>query len=502
MSGIVRRTALALGAGATAAALVGAASFALFTSAAAPQQDGFAAGTVILQDVSSGSPCTPDGLNLTNLEPGDSGTCTYNLKYSGSLNAWVTLQASVQTTSIAAYTPSGSQTQIGGDALLNDTDFCHGGSVNCPDSNGLALSVTDTLGNGAPLPALANTAYPNPSPLPAGACANTVGGGGFPGDFGSLPAGSGSGNVESGNLETCAGSSQAMLMDSLNPTGDCAATAGCANPAGSWPGGATDSVVLHWTLPLAAGNQYQGSSAVVTLQASAVQASNNAVCDGILPGGTYGSLAVTGLCRPTGPVTIHGDLMLTPGSVLDAVTPNDLSVTGNVLVGPGALLGLGCSPHIGCTTTTDDQVGGSILAQQPLGVVVHSAVIGGNISVAGGGGGAQCAGNGPVPLLLSGAPVPMSHGYTDFEDNTIGGGVSVVGLQSCYFGFFRNVVTGGVTLQNDVMGDPDGNEVATNTIGGNLACSGDSPGPQIGDSGGVQNTVAGTASGQCVPPLP
>jgi len=38
----------------------------------------------------------------------------------------------------------------------------------------------------------------------------------------------------------------------------------------------------------------------------------------------------------------------------------------------------------------------------------------------------------------------------------------------------------------------------TNTIQHNVNCLGDSPAPQLGDSGGTKNTVSGRATGQCV----
>jgi hypothetical protein len=40
-------------------------------------------------------------------------------------------------------------------------------------------------------------------------------------------------------------------------------------------------------------------------------------------------------------------------------------------------------------------------------------------------------------------------------------------------------------------------EVVTNTIYGDLECSGNSPAPQIGDSGGSPNIVFGLKLGQC-----
>jgi hypothetical protein len=65
-------------------------------------------------------------------------------------------------------------------------------------------------------------------------------------------------------------------------------------------------------------------------------------------------------------------------------------------------------------------------------------------------------------------------------------------------GFIRNNVHGSVTLNDNVLVDPDGNEFVTNTIHGNLNCTGNSPAPQLGDSGGEPNDVTGRKTGQCV----
>jgi hypothetical protein len=54
-----------------------------------------------------------------------------------------------------------------------------------------------------------------------------------------------------------------------------------------------------------------------------------------------------------------------------------------------------------------------------------------------------------------------------------------------------------VTLIGNRMGDPDANEVATNVIGGNLACYNNVPHAQFGDSMGLTNTVAGKKLGEC-----
>jgi len=60
-----------------------------------------------------------------------------------------------------------------------------------------------------------------------------------------------------------------------------------------------------------------------------------------------------------------------------------------------------------------------------------------------------------------------------------------------------STVNGSVNFNNNSVIDPDGNEVQTNTIHGNLNCSGNTPGPQMGDSGGSPNTVTGSKTGQC-----
>jgi acetyltransferase-like isoleucine patch superfamily enzyme len=77
--------------------------------------------------------------------------------------------------------------------------------------------------------------------------------------------------------------------------------------------------------------------------------------------GTYDSILVTGVCyMPAGNITITGDLTVNAGALLDAVTPGDpvasanpllpaeVSIGGNVFVGAGGVLLLGCSPFISC----------------------------------------------------------------------------------------------------------------------------------------------------------
>jgi hypothetical protein len=247
------------------------------------------------------------------------------------------------------------------------------------------------------------------------------------------------------------------------------------------------------------------------------------VCSGgVIPSGTYASILVTGNCyTPSGTVEVRGDLTVAPGALLDAATPGDpagapvvpatVLIGGSVWVGRGAVLIFGCSPNIFCGNppgVSYDRIAGSLDAVGALGVVVHSAAIGGNVSIVGGGGGVNCDAT-PATLPASGAPAPWSDDasldytpvYTDFEDNSIGGGLTIADLESCWLGTLRNQVQGSVSLVHNTMADPDAMEVASNLVGGALTCASNSAGGvptvQYGDSSGSPNMVAGWAGGQC-----
>src|ERR1700722_1872577 len=82
---------------------------------------------------------------------------------------------------------------------------------------------------------------------------------------------------------------------------------------------------------------------------------------GNIPPGTYTSIDVTGVCyMPAGNIFVEKNLVVKAGALLDAVTPGDppahplvparVLVGGNVSVGHGAVLLLGCSPNISCPT--------------------------------------------------------------------------------------------------------------------------------------------------------
>lgn len=210
--------------------------------------------------------------------------------------------------------------------------------------------------------------------------------------------------------------------------------------------------------------------------------------------GNHGNLVVTGNAYVAGgtSLNVNGNLTIAPGACLDAFTLGTVKVTGGVYVGKGAILALGCSPGaIGpeppCgTTTTDDYVGGSILASQPWTMYLTAVTVGGSVSSFGGG------------------PGPTFDPYVNFpiKENVIGGDLLVSGWQGAWFGVLRNEVYGDARLINNVgvtvsEGRPDSTEIATNVVQGNLLCYGNSPAAQFGDSGGAPNEVGGFASGQC-----
>jgi len=250
--------------------------------------------------------------------------------------------------------------------------------------------------------------------------------------------------------------------------------------------------------------------AVVTVlvgaSASHALAAGNATCSGgSVASGVYSNLQIAGACTVNaGSVTVEHNLTVLPNASLFAVTggsgavaASNLTVGGNLDVQTNAILVLGCEPIFFICPNDPDQmtgsystahtVGGNLTAENALAVLVHHNTLGHNVSVGGGGGGVSCN---FLPAL--GAPP-----YGDFEDNTIGGNLTISGWQSCWLGVLRDVVSHNVDFTSNVTADPDGNEVATNTIAGNLNCSGNSPNPQIGDSGGSLSTVSGHANGQC-----
>ena len=246
------------------------------------------------------------------------------------------------------------------------------------------------------------------------------------------------------------------------------------------------------------------------------------VCPGgNVPPGTYSSILITGVCfAPAGTIVVRRNLTIAPNALLDAVTPGDppaspvvpatVLIGGNVSVGRNGVLALGCSPNISCGSPPGisfDRVGGNLTAINSEAVVVHSATIGGNVTVLGGGGGAVGGGasggcfspTAAIPAPWSEAPGLVAGGpqYTDFEDTSIGGNLTIVGQQTCWMGSLRNQVRGSLTYASDVTSDPDGMEINNNLMGGNMTCLKNDPAVQYGDSGAAPNLVGGLGIGEC-----
>jgi hypothetical protein len=234
---------------------------------------------------------------------------------------------------------------------------------------------------------------------------------------------------------------------------------------------------------------------------------------GVLAGTYHGDVVVIGACAVNGgAAVIKGDLILAPHSVLNATFAlNDvakagtssLTVHGDIKVGTGATLAMGCEPNFspcsddpnagtGGTLTGQNKVSGSVRASGALGVLLHASKIHGDVTMIGGGGGATCA----IPTTgffsVLGSPV-----FSDAEDNTIGGDLRIAGLQTCWMGALRNQVGGSIFTGFNTMADPDANEVLANVVRGNIACVGNTPATQYGDSASSPNQVRGTAFGEC-----
>ena len=231
--------------------------------------------------------------------------------------------------------------------------------------------------------------------------------------------------------------------------------------------------------------------------ASADPAAGPPICPsaGTAISGTYRNLTINGNAYVAAGTTlvVQGNLTVAPRSCLDAFSLSTVNIGGNVLVGKGAVLALGCTPgSIGpvppCgTETTTDTVGGSIIANQPLTMYLDGNTIHGNV------------------ISVGGGPGPTLDPYINFpiKDNTIFGNVIVAGWQGAWFGILRNVVHGNVIVARTVgvtvgeSGTLDSTEIVTNTIGGNLICAANNPPAQVGDSEGATNDVSGHKLGEC-----
>lgn len=246
---------------------------------------------------------------------------------------------------------------------------------------------------------------------------------------------------------------------------------------------------------------------------------------GVLTGVFKHGVVVKGACEVnSGPATVSGKLVLRRGSVLIAAfgqNDSSLTVKGNVLVGHGATFVLGCnttsSPCIddpnqnAPTLSSTGKVTGNLTASAPLGVLVHSTTIGGNVTQVGGGGGLSC-----TPPTTGPFSVFMSPVFSTYEDASVHGNLEVKGIKSCWLGVNRVHVRGNLLVLKNKMADPDAIEILSDNVHKNLVCrqnghpSGMPPGTQpVWDSvdtsptgdlyprSAEPNTVQGHRIGQC-----
>jgi hypothetical protein len=212
------------------------------------------------------------------------------------------------------------------------------------------------------------------------------------------------------------------------------------------------------TIVRVAGAGMFAAALLLTVPALAGAGSSTTMCDGVLAPGTYQKVVVPAgaACFSDGPVTIRSGLF----------------------IGPGATFVLGSEDKPGNNGT----ISSGVHATNAASVQIHFVTVNGGVDIRGG--------SGP-----SGGPFGIT--WNTIEDSRINGGVTMSGYNGFWLGFIRNNVNGSVNLNNNVLADEDGNEYVTNTIHGSLNCTGNSPAPQTGDSGGSPNQVTGPKTGQC-----
>jgi hypothetical protein len=213
-----------------------------------------------------------------------------------------------------------------------------------------------------------------------------------------------------------------------------------------------------------------------------------------IPGGTYASITVTGVCNivPGAVINVVGNVNVAAGAVLDGQSaPFTLTVGHNITAAAGSLLGLGCQPTnwigrfagVPCaadpTGHTTITVHGNVTATNADTVLLRLVTVNGNVSLSGGGG--------EIPWSIKG--------------NTIGRNLTISGIAADWLGVQFNHIGGNATLTNITALDPGdpGRSVAVveNTVGRNLICMGLAPAVSGGFIPGEVNHVGRKALGQC-----
>jgi hypothetical protein len=261
--------------------------------------------------------------------------------------------------------------------------------------------------------------------------------------------------------------------------------------------------------------------------------------------GNFANVTIAGTCLVNaGNVNIAGNLTVAPNAALvadfgmndktDSGTSN-VSVGGNMTVEQGASVLFGCyplmvtlwggpppalftTPDFPCdddpnafggtnvpTLSATEHIGGNLISDNPLGTVVHNTTVGGNVVEDGGGDGATNSTpvgifatyipGGPVQSNGLDTPIPLP-AYTDYANVNVGGNMVVTGMNINWYGIIRDTVHGSLT-DTDNLSTTDANETVTDTIYGNMVCTGNSPAVEFGDSNGQPDKVGGNATGEC-----
>jgi len=220
--------------------------------------------------------------------------------------------------------------------------------------------------------------------------------------------------------------------------------------------------------------------------------------------GHHRNLTVRGIAYVESGATldVSGNLRVAPGACLDAFSLGTVHVGRDLRVDPHATLALGCAPGSNgpppiqpCGfVSTDDTVGGSIVAVAPLTMYLTAVSVRHDVVSVGGG------------FSTPGLSFPV-------KSMNIGGNLVLAGWHGgpgAWIGALRNNVSGNVIVAGNRGFRPgdddnppnDSTEVDGNTVGGNLICLGNTPPAQYGDAydpsiGNGPNKVGHRAIGEC-----
>lgn len=237
-----------------------------------------------------------------------------------------------------------------------------------------------------------------------------------------------------------------------------------------------------------------GGLALSGTQASAGAQPTAYTCNGgEIPSGNYKIIVVKGECQvaPDAVINVLGNIEVAAGAVFDAQSaPSTITVGKNVTGLRGSLVGLGCQPPSytgnsahecvldpeGISTIT---VNGNVTVANAAAVLLNGITVHGNVRLTGGG-----------------SEIPWS-----IKNNTIDGNVRIKDQNTEWLGVLFNTIGKTLTLTDIALSDPHpgapGVYIVVNTVGGNLNCTGLTPGVSGGFNPNSVNIVGRKAKGQC-----